>query len=169
MVRWRKPASVVEHPPTEPGMRPPSMFPSSPVNGTVPTSCTADGDVAGAGGEAGVVGEVGEQLAGAGGVQDDVLDAGVEAVEVEDVGGGGRVVEPVTDVFDPVGGGRDGGAAVRAGGQVQVAERVDILPAMKDRDSLFRWLGRSPGCWVPASRTGRCRGLHRLRRPVRPS
>ncbi len=74
-----------------------------------------------AGGQVGAVGQVGEQLAGAGGVQDDVLDAGVEAVEVEEVAGGGRVAEPVADVFDPVGGGRDGGA-VRAGGQVQVAE-----------------------------------------------
>jgi hypothetical protein len=42
---------------------------------------------------------------------------------IEDVAGGGRVAEPVADVLDPVGGGRDG-LAVRAGGQVQVAERV---------------------------------------------
>lgn len=76
--------------------------------GTVLAACTADGDVAGAGGEVGVVDEVGEQLAGAGGVQDDVLDAGVEAVEVEDVAGGSGIAEPVADVFNPVGGGRDG-------------------------------------------------------------
>ena len=44
-----------------------------------------------------------------------------EAVQVEDVAGGGRVAEPVADVLDPVGGGRDGGT-VRAGGQVQMAE-----------------------------------------------
>ncbi len=71
--------------------------------GTVPASRASDGDAAGAGGEVGVVGEVGEQLAGAGGVEDDVLDAGVEAVEVEDVAGGGRVAEPVADVLDTVG------------------------------------------------------------------
>ncbi|MEU3602236.1 hypothetical protein ABZ714_26490 [Streptomyces sp. NPDC006798] len=74
--------------------------------------------MAGAGGQGCVGREVGEQLAGAGCVEDDVLDAGVEAVEVEDVAGGGRVAEPVAgggrvaepvaDVFDPVGGGRDG-------------------------------------------------------------
>lgn len=39
----------------------------------------------GAGGQVGVVGEVSGQLAGAGGCEDDVLDAGVVAVEVEDV------------------------------------------------------------------------------------
>lgn len=85
---------------------------------TVPTSCAAVGDAAGAGGEVGVVGEVGEQFAGAGGVQDDVLDAGVESVQVEDVAGGGRVAQPVADVLDPVGGRRDG-AAVRAGGPAE--------------------------------------------------
>lgn len=84
----------------------------------MPASRTSDCDAAGAGGEVGVVGEVGEELAGAGGVQDDVLHAGVEAVQVEDVAGGGRIAKPVADVFDPVGGGRDG-LAVRAGGQVQ--------------------------------------------------
>lgn len=84
------------------------MSSGSPVNTSVAAACTADGDVAGAGGEVCIVGEVGEQLAGAGGVEDDVLDAGVESVEVEDVAGGGRVAEPVADVFDPVGSGRDG-------------------------------------------------------------
>ena len=64
----------------------------------VPPACTTDGDPAGAGGQGRVVGEVGEQLAGAGGVEDDVLDAGVEAVEVEDVAGGGRVAKPGPDV-----------------------------------------------------------------------
>jgi hypothetical protein len=82
----------------------------------VPAACASDGDAAGANVQGRVVGEVGEQFAGAGGAQDDVLDAGVEAVEVEDVAGGGRVAEPVADVFDPVGGGRNGGA-VRAGGR----------------------------------------------------
>ncbi|MDQ1033620.1 hypothetical protein QFZ75_000036 [Streptomyces sp. V3I8] len=67
------------------------------------------------------MGEVGEQFAGAGRGEDNVLDTGVEAVEVEDVAGGGRVAQAVADVFDPVRGGRDGGV-VRAGGQVQVAE-----------------------------------------------
>jgi hypothetical protein len=52
---------------------------------SVLATCASDGDAAGAGGQVGVVGEVADQLAGAGGVQDDVLDAGVEAVEVEDV------------------------------------------------------------------------------------
>ncbi|CAL9327386.1 hypothetical protein SUDANB37_00015 [Streptomyces sp. enrichment culture] len=55
-----------------------------------------------------MVGEVGEQLAGAGCVEDDILDAEVEAVEIEDVAGGSRVVEPVADVLNPVGGGRMG-------------------------------------------------------------
>lgn len=89
---------------------------------TMPASCTPDRNAAGAGGQVGVVGEVGEQLAGAGGVQDDVLDAGGEAVEVEDAAGGGRVAEPVADVLDPVGGGWDRGT-VPAGREVQVAER----------------------------------------------
>ncbi|MGY3056804.1 hypothetical protein ACVWZD_001049 [Streptomyces sp. TE3672] len=75
----------------------------------VPPTCASDGDAAGAGGQGRVVGEVGEQLAGAGGTQDDGLDAGVEAVEVEDVAGGGRIAEPVANVFDPVGGGRGTG------------------------------------------------------------
>ncbi|MEH0557337.1 hypothetical protein [Streptomyces sp. B21-101] len=55
-------------------------------------------------------------------LQDDILDAGIDAVEVEDSAGGSRVAEPVPDILDPVGGRRNGGA-VRAGGQVQVAER----------------------------------------------
>lgn len=46
----------------------------------------------------------------------------MEAVQVEDVAGGGQVAKPVTDVLDPVGAGRDG-AAGRACGQVQVPER----------------------------------------------
>jgi hypothetical protein len=38
--------------------------------------------------EAGVVREVVDQLTGSGSAEDDLLDAGVEAVEVEDVAGG---------------------------------------------------------------------------------
>jgi hypothetical protein len=89
---------------------------------TVPASCTTDRNATGTGGQVGVVGEVGDEFAGAGGVQDDVLDAGIEAVQIEDVAGGGRVTEPVADVLDPVGGGRDG-EAVRTDGEVQIAER----------------------------------------------
>ncbi|GGY99398.1 hypothetical protein GCM10010300_49140 [Streptomyces olivaceoviridis] len=70
--------------------------------------------------------------------------AGVETVEVEDVAGGGRVAEPVVDVLDPVGGGRDRGA-VRAGGQMQVTERDQtdrmqgsLLPGAKG------WNGGAP-------------------------
>lgn len=81
-----------------------------------------DGDVSWPGGQLGVGGEVVEELAGAGGGQDDVLHAGVEAVEVEDVAGGGRVAEAVADVLDAVGGRRDG-AAVGVFGEVEVAER----------------------------------------------
>ncbi|GAA2612679.1 hypothetical protein GCM10010304_76360 [Streptomyces roseoviolaceus] len=78
----------------------------------MPASCTPDGDAAGAGGQ---VGEVGGEFAGAGGVQDDVLDAGIEAVQVEDVAGCRRGAEPLADVLDSVGGGWDGGV-VRACG-----------------------------------------------------
>ncbi|MFF4602618.1 hypothetical protein ACFY12_07665 [Streptomyces sp. NPDC001339] len=63
---------------------------------------------AGACREVGVVREAVEQFAGAGDVEDDVLDARAEAVEVEDVAGSGRVAQPVADVLDPVGGGRYG-------------------------------------------------------------
>lgn len=74
----------------------------------VPASCTPDGDATGAGGKVGVIREVGEQLVGARCVKDDVLNPGVKAIEVEDVAGRSRVTEPVADVLDPVGGGRDG-------------------------------------------------------------
>lgn len=48
-----------------------------------------DGDVAGASGEVGVVGEIGDEFDGAGGA-DDILDAGVEAVDIEDFAAGSR-------------------------------------------------------------------------------
>jgi hypothetical protein len=53
----------------------------------VTSACASDGDASGAGREAGVVREVVDQLTGSGSVEDDLLDAGVEAVEVEDVPG----------------------------------------------------------------------------------
>lgn len=90
--------------------------------GPVTSSCASDGDALRAGGEVRVVREVVDQLTGAGRCEDDLLDAGVQSVEVEDVAGGCRVAEPLADVLDTVSGGRDGGA-VRTGGQVQVAER----------------------------------------------
>lgn len=102
--------------------RPGVRQPASPVNNSVPPSGRSDGDAAGASGQGRVGGEIGEELTGAGGVDDDVLDAGVEAIQVKDVAGGGGVSEPVTDGLDPVGGGRDG-EAVRVGGQVEIAKR----------------------------------------------
>lgn len=79
------------------------------------SACASDGDASGAGREAGVVREVVDQLTGSGSVEDDLLDAGVEAVEVEDVAGGSRVTEPLADVLDAVSGWRDR-SAVRARG-----------------------------------------------------
>ncbi|WSP67951.1 hypothetical protein OG466_40470 (plasmid) [Streptomyces sp. NBC_01240] len=70
----------------------------SPANTSVASSCASDGDASGAGREAGVVREVVDELTGSGSVEDDLLDSGVEAVEVEDVAGGGRVTQPLADV-----------------------------------------------------------------------
>nr|BFD86949.1 hypothetical protein StreXyl84_63500 [Streptomyces sp. Xyl84] len=92
----------------------------SPVNDSVPAPGASDGNAPGARGEFRVVGEVGDQFAGAGGV------------EVEDVAGGGWVAEPVTDVFDAVSGRR------RASLEVQVAER----------DQAYRVHGRVPLSWA---------------------
>jgi len=45
---------------------------------------------------------------------------------------------------------------------------LDVLPGVNPGDSPRRGFGRLPGLRVPASRTGWCRGLHRLTRHVRP-
>lgn len=49
----------------------------------MPAPGASDGNASGAGREIGVVGEVVDQFAGAGSVDDDLLDAVVEAVEVD--------------------------------------------------------------------------------------
>lgn len=90
--------------------------------GSMTTASASECDAPRACREVGVVREVVEQFAGTGGIQDDVLDAGVEAVEVEDVAGGGRVAEPIADVLDAVSGRRDRPSFL-VGGEVEVAER----------------------------------------------
>ncbi|WSS07845.1 hypothetical protein OG320_04265 [Microbispora sp. NBC_01189] len=75
-----------------------------------------------AGGQECVVDQVVDELACSGGVDDDFLHAGMKAVQVEDVAGGGRVFEPVTDVFNAVGGGGNR-PPFGISWQVQVAER----------------------------------------------
>jgi hypothetical protein len=97
-------------------------LPVATAHPIVLTTAESDGDAPGAGRESGVVREVVDQLTGSGRVEDDLLDAGVEAVEIEDVAGGGRVAEPLADVLDSVSGRRDRGA-IWGRGEVEVDER----------------------------------------------
>lgn len=65
-------------------------------------------------------------------MRDELLDSGVETVEVEDVASGGRIAEPIADVFDAVSGRR------RTALEVQVAER----------DQAYRMHGRVLLSWA---------------------
>jgi hypothetical protein len=88
-----------------------------------------------------VAGARGEQ--GAGGGEDDGLDAGVAAVQVQDVAGGGGVAQSLAYVLGAVGGGRYG-LSVGVGRQVEVSERRQLDRGLR-HGFPFAVPGRAPG------------------------